>query len=132
MESQKKTLSAGVKKAVAIALMGAVCLTAAVSVGSLSKKVTVTDGNETVTIDTINPDTEAILSKTGKELAAGEILAPDDDSKGVWRRVLGPGTYRLNPEGYDIRVLDAINIPIGYAGVVLWPPLWKLPVRKQK
>ena len=59
-----------------------------------------------------------VTSKTGKELAAGEILAPDDDSKGVWRRVLGPGTYRLNPEGYDIRVLDAINIPIGYAGVV--------------
>ena len=59
-----------------------------------------------------------VTSKTGKELAAGEILAPDEDSKGVWRRVLGPGTYRLNPEGYDIAVLSAINIPIGYAGVV--------------
>ena len=59
-----------------------------------------------------------VTSKTGKELAAGEILAPDDDSKGVWRRVLGPGTYRLNPEGYDVKVMNAINIPIGYAGVV--------------
>ena len=59
-----------------------------------------------------------VTSKTGKELAAGEILAPDDDSKGVWRRVLGPGTYRLNPEGYDVEVVNAINIPIGYAGVV--------------
>ncbi len=59
-----------------------------------------------------------VTSKTGKELPPGEILAPDDESKGVWRRVLGPGTYRLNPEGYDIRVFDAINIPIGYAGVV--------------
>ena len=59
-----------------------------------------------------------VTSKTGKELAAGEILAPDEDSKGVWRRVLGPGTYRLNPEGYDIAVVSAINIPIGYAGVV--------------
>ena len=59
-----------------------------------------------------------VTSKTGKELAPGEILAPDDDSKGVWRRVLGPGTYRLNPEGYDITVMSAINIPIGYAGVV--------------
>ena len=59
-----------------------------------------------------------VTSKTGKELAAGEILAPDEDSKGVWRRVLGPGTYRLNPEGYDIHVISAINIPIGYAGVV--------------
>ena len=59
-----------------------------------------------------------VTSKTGKELAAGEILAPDEDSKGVWKRVLGPGTYRLNPEGYDIAVMSAINIPIGYAGVV--------------
>ena len=59
-----------------------------------------------------------VTSKTGKELAAGEILAPDEDSKGVWKRVLGPGTYRLNPAGYDIKVMSAINIPIGYAGVV--------------
>ena len=59
-----------------------------------------------------------VTSKTGKELPPGEILAPDDDSKGVWRRVLGPGTYRLNPEGYDIKVVNAVNIPIGYAGVV--------------
>ena len=59
-----------------------------------------------------------VTSKTGKELASGEILAADDDSKGVWRRVLGPGTYRLNPEGYDVKIVNAINIPIGYAGVV--------------
>ena len=59
-----------------------------------------------------------VTSKTGKELAPGEILAPDDDSKGVWRRVLGPGTYRLNPEGYDVKAVNAINIPIGYVGVV--------------
>ena len=59
-----------------------------------------------------------VTSKTGKELAPGEILAPDDDSKGVWRRVLGPGTYRLNPEGYDVKTISAINIPIGYVGVV--------------
>ncbi len=59
-----------------------------------------------------------VTSKNGKELAPGEILASGDDSKGVWRRVLGPGTYRLNPEGYDVKEVSAINIPIGYAGVV--------------
>lgn len=59
-----------------------------------------------------------VTSKTGKELAPGEILAPDDDSKGVWRRVLGPGTYRLNPEGYDVKTVSAINIPVGYVGIV--------------
>ncbi|MBQ1568407.1 MAG: hypothetical protein IIZ70_00735 [Kiritimatiellae bacterium] len=59
-----------------------------------------------------------VTSKTGKELASGEILAPDRDSKGVWKDVLGPGSYRLNPEGYTVNVLTAINIPIGYVGVV--------------
>lgn len=59
-----------------------------------------------------------VTSKNGKELKPGEILAPDRDSKGVWKDVLGPGTYRLNPEGYDVTVMSAINIPIGYVGVV--------------
>ncbi|MBO7721375.1 MAG: hypothetical protein J6T01_03120, partial [Kiritimatiellae bacterium] len=59
-----------------------------------------------------------VTSKTGRELASGEILAPDRASKGVWKDVLGPGSYRLNPEGYDVQVLAAINIPIGYVGVV--------------
>ena len=59
-----------------------------------------------------------VTSKNGRELAPGEILAPDRDSKGVWKDVLGPGRYRLNPEGYDVKVMSAINIPIGYVGVV--------------
>jgi hypothetical protein len=59
-----------------------------------------------------------VTSKVGKELERGEILAADDKGKGIWKDVLGPGTYRLNPQGYDVTLLDAINIPIGYVGVV--------------
>ena len=59
-----------------------------------------------------------VTAKTGKELPAGEIIAADRESKGVWKDVLGPGTYRLNPEGFDVQTLSAINIPIGYVGVV--------------
>ncbi|MBO4345326.1 MAG: hypothetical protein J5833_06210 [Victivallales bacterium] len=59
-----------------------------------------------------------VTSKVGKELPPGEIMAPDHDSKGVWHDVLGPGLYRLNPEGYTIEQADAINIPAGYVGVV--------------
>ena len=84
MESQKKTFSTGFKKAIAIALMGTVCLTTAVSVGSLSRKVTVTDGNDTVTISTITPDTETILSKTGIELGGNDkLVRTEDDKDGV-------------------------------------------------
>ncbi len=81
MESQKKNFGTGFKKALSIVLMGTVCLTAAVSVGSLSKKVTVTDGNDTVTIDTITPDTESVLSKTGIELGANDKLVRTEDGK---------------------------------------------------
>ena len=59
-----------------------------------------------------------VTAKSGKELPAGEIIAADRGSKGVWKDVLGPGSYRLNPEGYTVQVLTAINIPIGYVGVV--------------
>ena len=59
-----------------------------------------------------------VTAKSGKELPAGEIIAADRESKGVWKDVLGPGTYRLNPEGYDVKTMSAINIPIGYVGVV--------------
>lgn len=59
-----------------------------------------------------------VTSKVGKELPPGEILAADSAGKGVWKNVLGPGTYRLNPEGYEVTQLDAINIPIGYVGIV--------------
>ncbi|MDA3925229.1 MAG: SPFH domain-containing protein [Kiritimatiellae bacterium] len=59
-----------------------------------------------------------VTSKVGKELPSGEILSADNDSKGIWKDVLGPGTYRLNPEGYEVTELDVINIPIGYVGVV--------------
>ncbi|MBR7104414.1 MAG: hypothetical protein IKC65_05680 [Lentisphaeria bacterium] len=59
-----------------------------------------------------------VTSKVGKELPAGEIIAADAASKGVQREVLGPGVYRLNPEGYKVEIVDAINIPPGYVGIV--------------
>lgn len=59
-----------------------------------------------------------VTSKVGRELAPGEVIAPDRNSKGIWRDVLGPGVYRLNPEGYSVEIVDAINIPVGFVGVV--------------
>lgn len=58
-----------------------------------------------------------ITSKVGEELPEGEFLAAANQ-KGIWRSVLGPGKYRLNPYGYTIDIVDAISIPVGYAGVI--------------
>jgi hypothetical protein len=59
-----------------------------------------------------------VTAKVGKELNPGDVIAPDRNSKGVWRNVLGPGIYRLNPQGYHVDIIDAVNIPIGYVGVI--------------
>ena len=58
-----------------------------------------------------------VTSKVGVELPPGEFLA-EPGQKGIWRGVLGPGKYRLNPYGYQIDIVDAISIPVGYVGVV--------------
>jgi len=58
-----------------------------------------------------------VVSKVGSDLPEGEFVAAAGQ-KGIWRQVLGPGRYRLNPYGYRIDLIDAISIPIGYVGVV--------------
>lgn len=58
-----------------------------------------------------------VTSKVGTELPPGEFLA-EPGQKGIWRGVLGPGKYRLNPYGYQIDIVDAVSIPVGYVGVV--------------
>ncbi len=58
-----------------------------------------------------------VTAKVGADLPAGEFLA-DRGQKGVWHGTLGPGKYRLNPHGYEIEVIPAISIPIGYVGVI--------------
>ncbi len=58
-----------------------------------------------------------VTSKVGEDLPNGEFLA-NPGQKGIWKTLLGPGKYRVNPYGYQIDVVNAISIPIGYAGVI--------------
>lgn len=58
-----------------------------------------------------------VTSKIGKNLPPGEFLAGPGE-KGIQRDPLGPGTYAMNPYGYDVDIIDATTIPIGYIGVV--------------
>ena len=58
-----------------------------------------------------------VTAKIGVELPPGEFLA-EPGQKGIWRQTLGPGKHRLNPYGYQIDLVDATSIPVGYVGVV--------------
>lgn len=64
-----------------------------------------------------NGQVGVVTSKVGDALPSGEFLA-NSGQKGIQRQVLGPGKYRLNPYGYNIDIIDAISVPIGYVGVV--------------
>ncbi len=59
-----------------------------------------------------------LVRKFGKDLEGGAIIAPDDESKGVVREVLGTGKHRVNPYAYEVRIFDDIKIMPGSVGVV--------------
>lgn len=48
----------------------------------------------------------------------GKAEVVDEGYQGIWRRVLTPGTYRLNPRAYKVELADAVVVPLGCCGVV--------------
>jgi len=58
-----------------------------------------------------------VNAKTGKDAAPGQILV-ERGEKGVWREVLPPGRYRLNPYGYAVDMRPAVTIRPGCVGFV--------------
>lgn len=96
MNSQKNNRLSGLKKAVAVVTMGTVCLAAAISVAALSKTVTITDGDKTMTINTMNPDTDEILKKSGVTLGTNDKLVRTDN----------------NGDNINISILRAFNVDV--------------------
>ncbi|MBF0410024.1 MAG: hypothetical protein HQM10_21955 [Candidatus Riflebacteria bacterium] len=58
-----------------------------------------------------------VSSRVGKKPSRESVVVGDDE-QGVRRRVLTPGTYRLNPYAYKVELKDAIEIRPGYVGFV--------------
>jgi hypothetical protein len=56
----------------------------------------------------------ALGGKTPKE---GHFITDSDDEKGIRRKVLAPGMYRLNPYGYKVDLVPAVEITPGHVGV---------------
>ena len=77
-----------------------------------------------------------VTCKLGDPLPSGEFLVDGEIGqtrhKGVLRKCLGPGRYRINPYGYEVKVYGSevtqagktakhsgwVDIPTGYVGVV--------------
>ena len=58
-----------------------------------------------------------VINKYGTELPAGEFLAAPGQ-RGIQREVLLPGTYKLNPYAYEVRIVDMTLIEPGFVGVI--------------
>jgi len=58
-----------------------------------------------------------VIAKSGKVLAHGEFLAGPGE-QGIQRDMLLPGTYKLNPYAFDVKIMKMIEIDPGYVGVV--------------
>ena len=59
-----------------------------------------------------------LVRKYGKDLPGGQIIAPDESTKGIVRDVLGTGKHRINPYAYEVKLFDDIKIAPGHVGVV--------------
>ena len=59
-----------------------------------------------------------LVRKYGKDLPGGQIIAPDENYKGIVRDVLGTGKHRINPYAYEVKLFDDIKIAPGHVGVV--------------
>lgn len=78
-----------------------------------------------------------VESKSGKPLPAGDFLVDDMDHKGIWRRVLTPGKWRLNPVAYEVKIQKAVQIQPGFVGCVTalsgeYPPQGQLAKAGQR
>lgn len=58
-----------------------------------------------------------VVSKGGTPPEQGRILA-EKGERGIWREILMPGSYRLNPYGYEIKEVPMIRIDPGFVGVI--------------
>ncbi|MBX6312264.1 MAG: hypothetical protein IRY99_04995, partial [Isosphaeraceae bacterium] len=47
-----------------------------------------------------------VTSKVGKPLPPGKLLADRPGYRGVWRRVLTPGRYRMNDYAYKVDIVN--------------------------
>lgn len=63
------------------------------------------------------PKVGIVKALGGTPLSAGVFLA-ERGQQGIWREVLLPGSYRLNPYGYEVKLVDMVEIKPGNVGVL--------------
>jgi len=63
------------------------------------------------------PKLGLVAAKGGKTPPPGTEVV-DEGFKGLQKRILTPGTYKINPQQYEVTLVDAVVVPPGSVGVV--------------
>jgi regulator of protease activity HflC (stomatin/prohibitin superfamily) len=65
----------------------------------------------------VPPGQVGIVTSRGGALPSGGRELAGKDERGIQADVLPPGSYRLNPYGYDVELVPATEVKPGYVGV---------------
>ncbi|MBL8796472.1 MAG: hypothetical protein JNM56_21410, partial [Planctomycetia bacterium] len=63
------------------------------------------------------PKVGIVKALGGAPLPPGQFLA-EKGQQGIWREVLLPGSYRFNPYGFEVKLVDMVEVKAGYVGVL--------------
>jgi hypothetical protein len=75
------------------------------------------DENGQIKDEATLPKVGIVTLKQGKAAPAG-LAVVDRGYKGVQKEVLTPGTYKINPQEYEVTIANAVVVPPGSVGVV--------------
>ena len=65
----------------------------------------------------VEPGKVGLVTQLGGDKPAnGEILVDSDAEQGIRRQVLPPGRYRINPYGYKVEAVPAVEVKAGMVG----------------
>ena len=66
----------------------------------------------------VEPGNVGVVTQLGGAApASGEVLVNKETEQGIRRQVLPPGRYRLNPYGYKVESVPAVEVAAGFVGV---------------
>ena len=60
-----------------------------------------------------------LIKKCGKDLKFNEIIAPNSDTKGIQKEVLGEGRYFRNPFVWEWKICPVTDVPAGKFAVLV-------------
>lgn len=97
---REKKASGKIIRIAVFSVMGAACLSAALSVTALTKTVKITDGENTTVINTMNLDQNAILEQAGVELGDNDkVVLTETSGNGVEVSIMRAFNVNLEADG---------------------------------